>query len=223
MAYIYCYTSPSGKKYIGQTVKTLAERAENGNHYRECTAFWRAIQKYGWENFKCEILEECRPEDLDEKEEYYIGLYNTIVPNGYNIKCGTQSQFRKIVNQYDLYGNFIREWSCASDASKELNINYHNIIDCCHHRVFRAGDYIWQHPEDVQLSLHTAKIQHKRPVVQLTTTGEFVKVWPSIGEAQRYANSGVWKVCNHKQHTCAGYKWMYLDEYEKVYNPYINI
>ena len=213
MGYIYCYTSPSGKKYVGQTTKTLAQRAENGNHYRECTAFWRAIQKYGWENFTCEILEECETNLLDAREEYYITLLNTLVPYGYNIKCGSQSQFRKLVSQYDLYGNFIQNWPCASEAAKTLGINYHNIIDCCNHRVFRAGPYIWQHPEDTQLELHTSKIQHKRQVVQLTLNGDFIKIWESVGSAQREYGSGVWKVCNKMQKTCKKYLWVYLDEY----------
>ena len=217
MGYIYCYTSPSGKKYIGQTVKTLEQRAENGNHYRECTAFWRAIQKYGWENFSCEILEECPTEMLDNREEYYILLFNTLVPNGYNIKCGTQSQFRKPILQFDLYGNFVREWPCASDASKELSINYHNIIDCCHHRIYRAGKFIWQHQEDLQLDLHTSKIQHQKPVVQLEKDGTFIKVWNGIGEAQRELGiTHVWDVCKGQRKSAGGFKWVYLADYEAI-------
>ena len=50
--FIYCYTSPSNKKYIGQTIKSLKERAKNnGNGYLNCTIFFRAIQKYGFEKF----------------------------------------------------------------------------------------------------------------------------------------------------------------------------
>ena len=40
------------KKYIGQTIKSLKERAKNnGNGYLNCTIFFRAIQKYGFEKF----------------------------------------------------------------------------------------------------------------------------------------------------------------------------
>ena len=53
MAIVYCYTNlVNGKKYIGQTIKSLKERAKNnGNGYLNCTIFFRAIQKYGFEKF----------------------------------------------------------------------------------------------------------------------------------------------------------------------------
>ena len=39
--FIYMYTSPSGKKYIGQTIKSLKERAKtkSGVGYKDCTLF----------------------------------------------------------------------------------------------------------------------------------------------------------------------------------------
>ena len=43
--FIYCYTSPSGKKYIGKTKTSLKTRAENNQRgYKGCTAFYNAIQ-----------------------------------------------------------------------------------------------------------------------------------------------------------------------------------
>lgn len=55
---IYKYTSPSGKVYIGQTVNSQEQRAKKGEGYKGCPAFYRAIQKYGFENFLYEVLEE---------------------------------------------------------------------------------------------------------------------------------------------------------------------
>ena len=41
---IYKYTSPSNKSYIGQTIRSLSERAQkNGNGYVGCPIFFRAI------------------------------------------------------------------------------------------------------------------------------------------------------------------------------------
>ena len=40
------------------------------------------------ENFKFEIIEECSIEELNEKEQYYIKYYNSLVPNGYNLTLG---------------------------------------------------------------------------------------------------------------------------------------
>lgn len=55
---IYRHTTPSGGVYIGQTgTKYVSNRwGRQGNNYRSCPAFWNAIQKYGWDNIKHEIL-----------------------------------------------------------------------------------------------------------------------------------------------------------------------
>lgn len=48
---------------------------------------YKAIQKYGIDNFTFEILEECNIEELSNKEKYYIEKYNTF-NNGYNMTTG---------------------------------------------------------------------------------------------------------------------------------------
>ena len=47
-----------------------------------------AIRKYGISNFKVELIEYCNCEDADLKEIYFINHYNTLYPNGYNLKIG---------------------------------------------------------------------------------------------------------------------------------------
>lgn len=50
------------------------------------TKFYRAIRKYGKENFKIEAIDYAdTQQELDEKEIYYIKLYDS-VKNGYNSK-----------------------------------------------------------------------------------------------------------------------------------------
>ena len=79
MAIVYKYTSPSGKSYIGQTSKSLKERAKNtGIGYLNCSIFYNEINKYEFENFNYEILEEVNLSDIDEKEKYYIKKYDTV-------------------------------------------------------------------------------------------------------------------------------------------------
>ena len=88
---IYKYTNKiNGKVYIGQTSKTLEERAQsNGSNYKECRKFYAAIQKYGWESFEAEILiDGLSLEEANNKEEEYIRLYNSTGENGYNLALG---------------------------------------------------------------------------------------------------------------------------------------
>lgn len=92
MYLIYKYTnSVNGKVYIGQTSKTLEERAQaNGRNYRECRRFYNAIQKYSWDAFTPEVLESVETaEDANAREQYYIALYRSTDPEyGYNLDSG---------------------------------------------------------------------------------------------------------------------------------------
>ena len=99
---IYKHTSPDGKSYIGITKQDLNQRWRNGEGYRRCTAFYRAIKKYGWDNITHEILDTAENlESANEKEKYYISLY------GYNCTEG---------------GDGVQGWK-ATDEQKEKNSN----------------------------------------------------------------------------------------------------
>jgi group I intron endonuclease len=80
----------NGKKYVGQTRQKLNERIHE--HKRKSNKIIKgidgAIKKYGWENFKVEIIEECPIEMLNEREIFWISELNTKIPNGYNITDG---------------------------------------------------------------------------------------------------------------------------------------
>ena len=53
---VYKHTSPNGKVYIGITSQNPIARWRNGKGYSNNTHFKNAIDKYGWDNFKHEIL-----------------------------------------------------------------------------------------------------------------------------------------------------------------------
>ena len=86
---IYKITSPSGKMYIGQTTGKLNRRISRHATESGCVAMKRAMDKYGRENMKCDVIEENIPlEQLDDYEMYWIDELNTLSPNGYNLKTG---------------------------------------------------------------------------------------------------------------------------------------
>lgn len=54
---VYRHTSPSGKVYIGITCQSPERRwRHDGSGYRENKRLMNAIKKYGWQNFKHEVL-----------------------------------------------------------------------------------------------------------------------------------------------------------------------
>lgn len=87
---VYKHTAPNGKCYIGMTCQTLERRARDGHGYTECTAFYNAILKYGWDNFKHEILEYgLTYDEACEKERFYINEYHSLTTEwGYNLATG---------------------------------------------------------------------------------------------------------------------------------------
>jgi group I intron endonuclease len=89
MGVIYCLTSPSGKRYIGQTRRSFEKRLrEHSSGSSGCIALTNAIQEYGISAFVCEVLLTVNDEHLDMYESRFIELYDTICPNGYNIRTG---------------------------------------------------------------------------------------------------------------------------------------
>ena len=86
---IYKITSPSGKVYVGQTVRSFEKRIqEHRDSKSKCSAVRNAIDKYK-DQMKYEIIEDNVPqEQLDEREIHWIKELNSLRPNGYNLKTG---------------------------------------------------------------------------------------------------------------------------------------
>jgi len=89
---IYRHISPNGKSYIGQTNNIVRRNKEHkciGIKNPVCPLFAKAVSKYGWDSFKHEVLQSnLTLHEANTLEEFYIDKFNTIVPNGYNLKHG---------------------------------------------------------------------------------------------------------------------------------------
>ena len=75
--------------YVGQTVdvKSRIKGYKNNNH-RQQTKLFRATEKYGWDQFDFEIIEESIPEkELSQRERFWI-KYLHAVEFGYNCTYG---------------------------------------------------------------------------------------------------------------------------------------
>ena len=123
---VYKYTNLlNGKIYIGQTCSSLEKRAgHNGYKYKKCIYFYNAIKKYGWNNFRGEILlDNLTREEANLMEIKLISFYNSNNKSiGYNISDGgnTNSVRRRSVYQYDLEGNYIQKFISATEAENKL-------------------------------------------------------------------------------------------------------
>lgn len=127
---IYVHTSPSGKKYVGQTGQDPERRwgkdgarylSQKNNKYTH-PAFAKAILKYGWENIEHEIIaSNLTKEEADNFEKLLINKLNTMNPKyGYNCTSGgsngipseetrkRQSESHKGENSH-MYGTHLSE------------------------------------------------------------------------------------------------------------------
>lgn len=81
----------NGNSYIGLSTDIKRRWKDHKSEYnwnRESKKpLYQAFKKYGIQNFTFEVLEECFPEELSNKEKYYIELYDTY-KNGYNSTSG---------------------------------------------------------------------------------------------------------------------------------------
>ena len=89
---VYKHTSPNNKVYIGITSMNPKQRWANGKGYKT-QMFYCAIEKYGWENFKHDILfENLTKNEAEQKERELIAYYKSNHKDyGYNIDNGGNS------------------------------------------------------------------------------------------------------------------------------------
>ena len=90
---VYIHTNRiNGKKYVGQTVNGNRphKRWYNGNGYIRSPYFYKAIQKYGWDNFDHEVVANgLTAQVADDLEKLLISQFDTMNPDkGYNLEPG---------------------------------------------------------------------------------------------------------------------------------------
>ena len=105
---VYRHITPSGKYYIGITSReNLNQRWRNGRGYNKKSKkqfFYNAIEKWGWDNIKHEILDTNLTEDEAKSlENKYIEKYRTFVGfsdcNGYNCTLGGEGCVGYVPNE----------------------------------------------------------------------------------------------------------------------------
>lgn len=142
----------NGKIYIGQS-RCISKRwknhkiaAYNSNDKGYEYPLYRAIRKYGIDNFDFSILENCSIEQLDEREIYWINYYSSNNYNyGYNNDCGggscphptklTEEKVNEIIDllknttisQYELANRFGVDQSFISNINSGKNWKKDNI------------------------------------------------------------------------------------------------
>lgn len=87
----------NGKIYIGKSLNIKARIQAHKSYYKtnapsKNNKYWHnklytAMREFGIDNFSFEVIEECKSEELDQKEIYWINYYDSY-NNGYNMTLG---------------------------------------------------------------------------------------------------------------------------------------
>lgn len=118
----------NNKVYIGQTRTSVNQRwSEHLRHAKYGDqVINRAMRKYGIDKFYIETLEICDIKVLDEREMYYIDLYNsTDKSKGYNVSLGgnTPKFKRKVLSISELINFYVQEEFTLEEIAKKFNVS----------------------------------------------------------------------------------------------------
>lgn len=210
MAYtVYRLTSPSNKVYIGITSQPIKKRWRNGIGYKNCTLMNKAINKYGWENFKKEILLENTTEsEAKALETLLIKICQSNNPDyGYNLTEGGEGtnglklseEQKEHLRQINLGKHHTEETKLKMSAAHKGN-------------KYNLGRKLSEeHKKMISEREKGSKNPRARKVICLET----LKVYDTMTQARE--ETGATKItecCQHyyKHKSSAGLHWEYYDD-----------
>lgn len=214
---VYRHTSPSDKVYIGITCQKPEKRWNNGNGYKDSLKFYNSIQKYGWDNFKHEILfsglNEISAKMIEEDLIYYYKKQNksyNITDGGDGIKGYKHSEETK-----KKIGENSREVMKNPDTRKKLSermkINNPMKDPDIRRKMSNAKK---GKPSNFKGKHHSEESKEKlyKSVSQFSLDGNLIATYKSIKEAASNNNmysSHIGSVCKGDRKTAVGYIWRF--------------
>lgn len=195
----------------------------------------RSIKKFGFDAFNViEVFDVANTlEELNEKETYYIKLFDSY-KNGYNQTFGGDNisgyerpkgkdcPNSKRICQIDLDGNLINIWDSATDASNILGIDQSSISMVCSGRRKTAGGFVWVHEYDYDPNKNYSRVPQKKdmgkgtkPVLLLDEDGNIIQEFYSVnsaGVSLGISGQEVSRICLHQAKTIK-FNLIYKSEY----------
>ena len=118
------------------------------------------------------------------------------------------TQPKKPVLQYNLDGEFIKEWSSPIDIHKELGYNKSNIANVCRGVAKTAHGFIWRYKNEfIELELP----QKTKKICQYDKDNNLIKTYESISltKYDGFSPKCVSSCCNGKTKTHKGFIWKF--------------
>lgn len=227
---VYMHETPNKKKYIGITSQSVEKRWGNGNGYKNCVSFNRAIKKYGWNNIAHTILfTGLSKEEAESKEIELIAQYNTTDSKyGYNIEnggstIGKHSELTKRKISIANKGNKVWIEGKHHTEKTKRKISEKNKVALLGKEPWNKGKKCsssWNKglhlTEEHKKKLSNAKkdkiSKNRKPIIQYSKDGEFIAEYESLALSAIAVNGDIRNisaVCLGKKKTAYGYVWRY--------------
>ena len=201
------------KVYIGQTIKNIGVRFKE--HLKDSERFdyplYRAIKKYGKENFIVELIEECYIDELDKKEKYWIDYFDSVAwhNKGYNGTIGGDGCYRKSIQ---IEPEEIKYYI----SHKYDVIQISQLMNCGHNTIRRVA-----HENNIILPNHP---HQSKTVKMINLKTGYEQIFYSVRDGaiwiskNGYSNSNsiagiqgnICKCCNGKRLSAYQHKWVYI-------------
>jgi len=183
--------SINDKVYIGQTVRTINRRwSRHKGALRESnkTPLYNAIRKYGWDKFKIEEIDGANSlSELNYKEWLLIHKYNTLWPNGYNMREGGQnSGFPEKSKKKVINIKTGEQWDTVRKCAYANGIRYNTLCNLLNGGSFNKTDLRYLGEEEKSWTERISKRGAKKYVINIKTGEQ----WDSLKE---YSNTSKFK------------------------------
>lgn len=234
---IYKHTNKiNGKCYIGQTKQSLKVRWKNGIGYDGSPVFYKAIQKYGWDNFTHEVIEDniLSQEEANNREIFYIKFYNSYIGfnncNGYNATLGGDSKEHLGYPVYQINKqnyNIIAKFNSLEDAARGVKRNCTaSIRKCCEGLRISAAGYFWCYEKNWSKDWKPKDNEQYTPIYQLDDDLIILKKYDSISQCVKqtgYSQGTILQCCQRKIRKANGFYWCYEKDYSIDWQPTTNV
>ena len=205
MVGIYKITNTlNNKSYIGQSIhikQRWKEHIQASRNKEPQSLISKAIKKYGKENFKFEIIEQCKIVDLDEREIYWIKYYNSY-SSGYNMTMGGESGYK--YDPQTIFNVYLKTNSISETAKQ---------IGCCTNVVRSAIDLFGVE----------RKSTAKQPVERIDPkTLQVLESYESLYEAKiktGFAIDTIKDAAIGNTSNCGGFYWRFKNDINKEFVP----
>ena len=227
---VYCHIAPDGRRYIGVTKRKPEKRWNYGRGYRENQYFTRAIEKYGWCNFRHIILcEKLTRQGASELEKKFISFYQTTDRSkGFNLELGglnsekelSEETKRKIGDSHR--GRYTPAQVEATKHRRDPHYRHSDeikkLIGDCHRGKPLTDEHkkkLSEAHKGIKPSAYNLELLRKsniKSVDQFTLDGDYVATHESIRGAAKSIGAleqCISACCRGKAKTAGGYVWRY--------------